>query len=49
MRMIQRRAAKPKDEVPPGSIKVILGDSEPRLVSTAEALKEAVLPSPTEL
>ena len=49
MRMIQRRAAKPKDEVPPGSIKVILGDSEPRLVSTVEALKEAVLPSPSEL
>ena len=49
MRMIQRRAAKPQDEVPPGSIKVILGNSEPRLVSTVGALKEAVLPSPTEL
>jgi uncharacterized protein YyaL (SSP411 family) len=49
MRMIQRRPAKVQDEVPPGSIKVILGESEPILVSTAEALKEAVLPSPVKL
>jgi hypothetical protein len=45
MRMVQRRAAKSQDEVPAGSVLVILADGEPRLVSTPEALQQAVLPS----
>lgn len=44
MRMIQRRPAKAKDEIPAGSIKVILADGESKLVSTPEALSQAVLP-----
>jgi hypothetical protein len=43
-RMIQRRAAKPKDEVPAGSIKVVFTTGEPKLVTTPEALAQAVLP-----
>jgi uncharacterized protein YyaL (SSP411 family) len=46
LRMIQRRAAKPKDEIPAGSVMVIAPKAEPRLVSSPEALREAVLPSP---
>ncbi len=45
MRMFQRRAAKSQDEVPVGSVLVILADGETRLVSTPEALQQAVLPS----
>lgn len=45
MRMIQRRDAKSADEVPAGSVLVILADGETRLVSTPEALQQAVLPS----
>jgi hypothetical protein len=44
MRVIQRRAARPGDQVPAGSVKVILPVGESRLVSTPEALQEAVLP-----
>lgn len=46
LRMIQRRAAKPKDGIPAGSVRVIVPGVGPRLVSTPEALREAVLPSP---
>lgn len=46
LRMIQRRAAKPKDGIPAGSVMVIVPGAEPRLVSSSEALREAVLPSP---
>jgi uncharacterized protein YyaL (SSP411 family) len=45
MRVIQRRAERPEDQVPAGSVKVILPDRESRLVTTPEALQEAVLPS----
>jgi uncharacterized protein len=43
-RMIQRRAAKPSDEVPAGSIKVVLSNGDAKIVSTPEALAQAVLP-----
>ncbi len=46
IRMVQRRAAKSRDEVPPGSVRVLLASGVTRLVSTPEALQEAVLPSP---
>lgn len=46
MRMFQRRPAKPGDEVPPGSVMVIIGDGGPLVISTAQALQEALLPSP---
>jgi uncharacterized protein YyaL (SSP411 family) len=45
MRMFQRRAAKPQDNVPAGSIKVLLTDPESRMVTTPEELTEALLPS----
>jgi hypothetical protein len=45
MRMIQRRDAKSAEEVQAGSVLVILADGETRLVSTPEALQQAVLPS----
>jgi len=45
MRMFQRRGAKSPEEVPAGSVLVILADGETRLVSTPEALQQAVLPS----
>ncbi len=45
LRMIQRRAAKPKDGIPEGSVMVIVRGAGPRLISTPEALQEAVLPS----
>jgi hypothetical protein len=43
MRMIQRRDAKSAEEVPAGSVLVILANGETRLVSTPEALQQAVL------
>ncbi len=47
MRMFQRRPAQAGDEIPAGSIKVLLGEeNKSRIVSSPEALKEAVLPSP---
>jgi uncharacterized protein len=45
LRSVQRRAARPDDKVPDGSVQIIFSDAEPRLVSTAAALKEALLPS----
>lgn len=46
MRMFQRRPAKPADEVPPGSVMVIIGDGGSHVISTAQALQEVLLPSP---
>ncbi len=43
-RMIQRRAAKPGDDVPAGSIKVVFSKGDAKIVSTPEALAQAVLP-----
>jgi uncharacterized protein len=43
LRMFQRRAAKPSDEVPAGSMMIRFGDGERRVISTAKALQEAVL------
>jgi len=48
MRMFQRRPAKSEDEVPAGAVKIIYGSGEHRVVSTASALQEAVLPSVTK-
>jgi hypothetical protein len=45
MRVVQRRAAKPGDQVPAGAVKVFLGEeNQSRIVSTPEALREVVLP-----
>lgn len=46
MRTIQRRVAKPEDEVPAGSVAVRFEGGEPIVVSTAAALQQAFLPSP---
>lgn len=46
MRMFQRRPAKSGDQVPPGSVMVIIGDDGPHVISTAQALQEVLLPSP---
>ncbi len=46
LRMFQRRAAKPGDEVPSGAVMVIFPDGGRKSVSTPAALQEAVLPSP---
>ena len=46
MRVVQHRPARPGDQVPPKSVKVLLPGGESRIVSTPEALQEAVLPSP---
>jgi uncharacterized protein YyaL (SSP411 family) len=46
LRMFQRRPAKSKDEVPAGSAMVLLASGESRIVSTPQALQEALLPSP---
>ncbi len=48
MRMIQHRPARPADQVPAGSVKVLLADGASRIVATPEALQEAVLPSPAK-
>lgn len=46
IRMIQRRGAKLNETVPVGAVKVVLANGESRIVSTPQALQEAVLPSP---
>jgi len=43
-RMVQRRVAKPEDGVPAGAVKVIFAEGEGRVVTSVEALQEAVLP-----
>ena len=46
MRMVQRRPLKADDGIPAGSLKINFSNGESRLVSTVEALREALLPSP---
>jgi len=48
MRVIQHRPARAEDQVPAKSVKVLLPEGESRIVSTPEALQEAVLPSPAK-
>ncbi|MBK1881732.1 thioredoxin domain-containing protein [Luteolibacter pohnpeiensis] len=45
LRVIPRKTADSKDEVPPGSIKIVYADGGSKVATTAEAVKEAVLPS----
>jgi uncharacterized protein YyaL (SSP411 family) len=46
LRAVQRRAARPQDQVPSGSVKVFLPGGANRVAATPEALREALLPSP---
>ena len=48
MRVIQHRPARPADQVPAGSVKVLLSEGASRIVATPAALQEAVLPSPAK-
>jgi len=48
MRVIQHRPARAEDQVPAGSVKVLLPQGESRIVATPEALQEALLPSPAK-
>jgi len=41
-----RRLAKPGDEVPPGSVKILFNEGASCIVSTSKSLQEAVLPLP---
>jgi hypothetical protein len=45
MRTVQRRPARPDDNVPAGSVKILLAEGEAVVVSTPEALQQALLPS----
>ena len=45
-RMIQRRPPNADDKIPAGSLKIIFSNGESRIVSTAAAFQEALLPSP---
>lgn len=45
MRVIQHRPARPADQVPAGSVKVLLPEGASLIVTTPETLQEAVLPS----
>lgn len=47
-RMVQRRPAKPEDQVPTGSVKVLLPGEQSLVVATAAALRDAVLPRSVE-
>ncbi len=46
LRGIQRRSARPEDELPAGSVRVLISEEQSILVTTPEALQEALLPSP---
>ena len=48
MRVIQHRPARAADQVPDGSVKVLLPQGESRMVTTPAALQEALLPSPAK-
>ncbi len=48
LRMFQYRPADSKDKVPNGSVMVILGNGQSRVVSTPEALYQAVSPPPEQ-
>jgi len=45
-RVVTRRAARPSDGVPAGSIKILLPGGRDVMVSTPESLQQALLPSP---
>lgn len=47
LRVVQRRNAKPQDQIPVGAIKVFSGGATPQIVTTPEALRTALQPSPT--
>lgn len=47
-RAVQRRAAQAADQVPAGAVKVVLSDAEGLVVSSPEALQQALLPSPAK-
>ena len=44
----KRAPGRPEDQVPAGSVKVLLSEGMNRIVATPEALQEAVLPSPAK-
>lgn len=46
IRSVQRRQARSAEQVPAGSVKVLLANGESHMVSTPEALREVLLPSP---
>jgi uncharacterized protein len=46
MRSFQYRMAASKNEVPDGSVMVVFGDGQTRVISSVAALQQAVLPSP---
>lgn len=48
MRVIKHRRARAGDQVPAGSVKVLLPQGESRMVATPDALQEALLPSPAK-
>ena len=48
MRSIQRRPARPDEQVPAGSVQVRLSSGASRLVTTPAELQEAVLPAPAQ-
>ncbi len=48
LRAVQRRNAGPEDEVPAGSVKVLLPDDQSLVVGSADALRQALLPSPSK-
>jgi len=45
MHTVQRRPARAADNVPAGSIKILLAEGDPVIVSTPEALQQGLLPS----
>jgi len=47
LRVIQRRNAKPQDQIPDGAIKVLSGGGTPQIVTTPEALRKALEDTPT--
>lgn len=49
IRMIQRRAVRPADAIPSGQVKILMSNDETKLVSSPQALEEALLPSKSKL
>lgn len=45
LRAIQRRSALPEDKVPTGAVRILLSEEQSIVVTTPEALQEALLPS----
>ncbi len=48
LRMCQRRSAKPDEQVPADSLKIVFRNDESRVVSSVPELQEAALPSPAK-